>query len=118
MSLCELENKLYILSNTKVAAAKDHDENYMKIRLPLVRHRLQRNRLLSRRILLMLGFNVVKFFTNFRKYENNFILDILLIVKCYRHTFVLWSVVFLFSDFSMIKWSRTFNCVFHVSCTN
>ena len=33
---CEYE--LYILSNTKVGAAKDRDENYMNIRPQLVRH--------------------------------------------------------------------------------
>ena len=37
---------LYILSSTKVSAAKDHGENSTKVRPPLVRH-LQRNRLLS-----------------------------------------------------------------------
>ena len=33
---CEYE--LYISSNTKVSAAKDHGKNYMKVRPPLVRH--------------------------------------------------------------------------------
>ena len=33
-----------IVSNTKVSTAKDHGENYMKVRPPLVHH-LQRNRL-------------------------------------------------------------------------
>ena len=33
---CEYE--LYVLSNTKVNAAKDHGESYMKIRPPLVHH--------------------------------------------------------------------------------
>ena len=33
---CKYE--LHILSNTKVIAAMDHGENYMKIRPPLVRH--------------------------------------------------------------------------------
>ena len=36
---------IYIVSNTKVGAAKDHGENYMKVKPPLVRH-LQPNRLL------------------------------------------------------------------------
>ena len=33
---CEYE--LQILSNTKVSAAKDHGENYMNVRPPLVHH--------------------------------------------------------------------------------
>ena len=33
---CEYE--LHIIPNTKVGAAKDHGENYMKVRPPLVRH--------------------------------------------------------------------------------
>ena len=41
---CEYE--LYILSNTKVSTAKGHGENYMKVRLLLVRHILC-NRLLE-----------------------------------------------------------------------
>ena len=40
---CEYE--LLTLWNAKVGAAKDHGENYMKVRPPLVHH-LQRNRLL------------------------------------------------------------------------
>ena len=40
---CEYE--LPILPNTKVSTAKDHGENYMKVRPPLVRHLLL-NRLL------------------------------------------------------------------------
>ena len=35
---------LHILSNTKVNVAKDHGENFMKVRPPLARH-LLRNRL-------------------------------------------------------------------------
>ena len=44
---CEYE--LHILLNTKVNAAKDHGQNYMKVRPPPVRHFL-RNRLLSIRL--------------------------------------------------------------------
>ena len=40
------ENELHTFSNTKVSAAKNHCENYMKVRPPLVRH-LLRNRLLN-----------------------------------------------------------------------
>ena len=43
---CEYE--LDIIPNTKVGAAKDHGENYMKVKPHLVRH-LLRNRLLSLR---------------------------------------------------------------------
>ena len=32
------EYELYILSNTTDGAAKDHGENYMRVRPPLVRH--------------------------------------------------------------------------------
>ena len=32
--------ELYILRDTKVSAAKDHGKNYIKVRLPLVRHLL------------------------------------------------------------------------------
>ena len=41
--LCKYE--LYILPNKKVSAAKDHGENYMNDKKPLVRH-LLRNDLL------------------------------------------------------------------------
>ena len=40
------EYELHILPNTKLSAAKDHGENYIKVRLSLV-HRLLRNRLLD-----------------------------------------------------------------------
>ena len=37
---CEYE--LQILPNTKVSAAEDHGENYMKVRPPIVRHLLRK----------------------------------------------------------------------------
>ena len=37
------EYESHILGNKKVSAVKDHSENYMKLRLPLIRH-LSRNR--------------------------------------------------------------------------
>ena len=34
------EYELHVLSNTTITAAKDHGENYMKVRPPLVHHLL------------------------------------------------------------------------------
>ena len=45
------EYELHTLPNTKVGTAKDHGENYMKVRPPLVRHLLP-NRLLQTIFLL------------------------------------------------------------------
>ena len=46
---CKYE--LHTLSDTKFSATKDHGENYMKVRPPLVRH-LQRNCLLTLQTIL------------------------------------------------------------------
>ena len=35
------ESEFHILSTTKVSAAKDHSQNYMKVRAPLVHHLLR-----------------------------------------------------------------------------
>ena len=35
------ESEFHILSNTEVSAAKDHGQNYMKVRAPLVHHLLR-----------------------------------------------------------------------------